>query len=73
MKKEFFPIVLILILAFSRIIPHPPNFTPIISMAVMSGFLLKNSYTSIVVVLLSMLISDIIIGFHSGMIISICL
>ena len=38
-------------------------------MAVMSGFLLKNSYTSIVVVLLSMLISDIIIGFHSGMII----
>ena len=27
MKKEFFPIVLILILAFSRIIPHPPNFT----------------------------------------------
>ena len=69
MKKEFFPIVLILILAFSRIIPHPPNFTPIISMAVMSGFLLKNSYTSIVVVLLSMLISDIIIGFHSGMII----
>ena len=67
MKKEIFPIALILILAFSRLIPHPPNFTPIISMAVMSGFFLRNIRLSLLVVVFSMLISDIIIGIHSNM------
>ena len=50
MKKEIFPIALILILAFSRLIPHPPNFTPIISMAVMSGFFLRKISLSLLVV-----------------------
>ena len=37
LKKEIFPISLILILAFARLIPHPPNFTPIIALAIMTG------------------------------------
>ena len=66
LKFEIFPISLILILAFSRLIPHPPNFTPIIATALMSGFLLKNKHLSLIVVLISMVISDLIIGFYSS-------
>ena len=36
-KKNAFPIGLILILAFARLIPHPPNFTPVIAVAILSG------------------------------------
>jgi len=66
-KKEFFPISLVLILAFSRIIPHPPNFTPIITIAIMSGYLFRNLYLSIVTLLISMLLSDAFIGFYKNM------
>ena len=67
-RNEFFPISLILILAFSRLIPHPPNFTPIIAVAIMSGYFFKNIYLSIVVIFLSMLATDTIIGFYTNMI-----
>ena len=66
-KKEFFPISLILILAFSRIIPHPPNFTPIITIAIMGGYLFRNIYLSIATLLISMLLSDAFIGFYKNM------
>ena len=33
-KKEIFPISIILILALSRLLPHPPNFTPIVAVAI---------------------------------------
>ena len=66
-KKDFFSISLILILAFSRIIPHPPNFTPIITIAVMSGYLFRNIYLAIAMLLISMLLSDAFIGFYKNM------
>ena len=66
-KKNFFPIILILILAFSRLIPHPPNFTPIIAVAIISGYLFKNIYFSLTVLLISMLLSDFVIGFYKNM------
>ena len=44
LKKEIFPMSLILILAFARLIPHPPNFTPIIAVAIMSGYFFRNIY-----------------------------
>ena len=66
LKIEIFPITIILILAFSRLLPHAPNFTPIIATALMSGFLLKNKNLSLVVVLMAMFISDLTIGFYSS-------
>ena len=68
LKKETFPIILILILTFARLIPHPPNFTPIIAVAIMSGYFFKNIYFSFLVLLISMLIADIFIGFYENMI-----
>ena len=68
LKKEIFPISLILILAFARLIPHPPNFTPIIAVAIMSGYFFRNIYMSFSILLISMLIADIFIGFYENII-----
>lgn len=66
MKKEILPISLILILALARLIPHPPNFTPIIAVAILSGYFFKNIYISFLTLIISMLIADIFLGFHNN-------
>ena len=66
LKKEIFPISLILILAFSRLIPHPPNFTPIIAVAIMSSYFFRNTLLSCTVIIISMLLADIFIGFYKN-------
>tara|TARA_B100000700_G_scaffold323141_1_gene426268 strand:- start:3575 stop:4105 length:531 start_codon:yes stop_codon:yes gene_type:complete len=67
LKKEIFAISLILILVLSRLIPHPPNFTPIVAVAIMSGYLFKNIYISFAVLITSMLLADAFIGFYKNM------
>lgn len=67
-KKQSFPIGLIFILAIARLIPHPPNFTPIIAAAIMSSYFFKNISLSIVVLLFAMFISDLFIGFYENLI-----
>ncbi len=66
LRKEIFPIGLILILTFARLIPHPPNFTPIVAVAIMSGYLFKNIYLSFAILLVSMLVADAFIGFYEN-------
>ena len=68
LKKEIFPIALILILALARLIPHPPNFTPIIAVAIMSGYFFKNINLSFLTLVVAMLIGDLFIGFYENMI-----
>ena len=68
LKKEIFPISLILILVFARLIPHPPNFTPIIAVAIMSGYFFKNINLSFLILIVAMLISDLFIGFYENII-----
>jgi hypothetical protein len=68
LKKEIFPIGLILILTFARLIPHPPNFTPIIAVAIISGYFFKNLNFSLIILLAAMLISDLFIGFYENVI-----
>jgi len=65
-KKQKFPISLILILALARLIPHPPNFTPVIAVAIMSGVFFKNIYFSLGILIISMLLSDVFIGFYNN-------
>ena len=67
LESYFLPIVLILILSFSRLIPHPPNFTPIIAVAIISSYFFKNIYLSCATLLISMLLADAFIGFYSNM------
>lgn len=58
----------IIILAISRIIPHPPNFTPILAMAVTMPMLTSDRYIGLLIPLLAMFVSDIFIGLHNTMI-----
>ena len=66
LKKEIFPISLILILALARLVPHPPNFTPIIAVAIMSSCFFRNMYLSFTVIIVSMLLADVFIGFYNN-------
>jgi len=61
------PICVILVLSFSRIIPHPSNFTPILAVGIFSGFYFKNFILSFFIVIFSMFLGDIYLGFHSTM------
>tara|TARA_Y100001938_G_C7934190_1_gene350889 strand:+ start:36 stop:686 length:651 start_codon:yes stop_codon:yes gene_type:complete len=71
MKKTKQQIVLFFyfigLVALSRLIPHPPNFTPVIAMAVFMPYLTRNLYPAMVVPLSAMFVSDLYIGFHSSM------
>ena len=62
-------ILLIIILAlfaiFSRLIPHPPNFTPLLAIALYSGISFKNK-TLFIIPLVAMIVSDIFLGYHSS-------
>ena len=57
---------MILLAALSRLIPHPPNFTPIAAMALFGGAYFINKKWSFGVPLLAMLISDIGLTFIMG-------
>ena len=66
-QSYLLPISLILILSFSRLIPHPWNFTPILAMGIFSGFYFKNFILGSFIVICSMFIGDLYLGFHSTM------
>ena len=58
---------LILFAILSRIIPHPPNFTPIAAMALFGGAYYTERKWAFIIPLTAMFISDLFIGFHSLM------
>ena len=60
MNYIIFAIFLVLGVVF-RLIPHAPNFTPILSIALLSGYYIKNKY-SILLPIGIMLISDSLLG-----------
>ncbi len=58
-------ISIIILLAAFRFVPHPPNVTPIAAMALFSGAAFTSRVLAYFIPLAAMVISDIIIGFHS--------
>ena len=64
-NKIFYLIFFGVILALSRIIPHPPNFTPILASAIMAPMLVKDRWVGMAIPIVAMFISDVIIGFYS--------
>ena len=64
-NKFFYLLFFGAILALSRIIPHPPNFTPILASAIMAPILIKDRWFGMAVPIVAMFISDVIIGFYS--------
>ena len=51
-----------------RLVPHPPNFTPIGAMALFSGAYLGRRGLAFVAPLAALLLSDLVIGFYHGMV-----
>ena len=58
---------LVALIAMSRIIPHPPNFTPVLAMAVFMPYLTRDLYSVMLVPLSAMVVSDVYLGFHNSM------
>jgi len=65
-KKKNITIFLISILILSqfRLIDHPWNFTPVIAFGILSGYYLKNIFYAYSLIIISMVLGDLIIGFH---------
>ncbi len=49
--------------ALARLLPHPPNVTPIAAMALFGGAYLANRKLAFVLPLVAMLLSDLVLGF----------
>ena len=61
-NKTHFIIGIIILAIFSRLIPHPPNFTPITAVALFSIINLKNKYIGVLIPIICLLVSDLVIG-----------
>ena len=53
--------------AASRLLPHPPNFTPVGALALFGGACLADRRLAFLVPLAAMLLSDLVLGLHRGM------
>ena len=57
----------ILALSFTRLIPHPYNFSPMIAAGIFAGFYFRHFYLGSFVIILSMFLGDLFLGFHNTM------
>jgi len=57
----------ILALSFTRLIPHPWNFSPMIAAGIFAGFYFRYFYLGSFVIILSMFLGDLFLGFHNTM------
>jgi uncharacterized membrane protein len=64
MKKIIYPLMVIVIASFIRLLPHVPNFSSIAAMALLGGVYFSKKYALIIPVI-ALFISDIFLGFHS--------
>ena len=53
--------------AAMRLVPHPPNFSPIDAMALFSGAFVGRRALAFVAPLAALLLSDLLLGFYPGM------
>ena len=61
-----FLISIILFAIFSRFIPHPPNFTPITAIALLSSKGFTNRWIILLIPMISLFISDLFLGLHDS-------
>ncbi len=68
MTKVSTLILMVLAAAFSRLIPHPWNFTAVGAMALFGGAYFPSKKQSLLIPLAALFISDLVLGFHSTMV-----
>lgn len=60
-------IVAVVVAAITRLLPHPPNFSPLVAAALFSGAVITDRRLALLVPLAAMLLSDLVLGFHTTM------
>lgn len=68
MAQLFTIVLMILAAAFSRLIPHPWNFTAIGAMALFGGAYLPSKKQSLLIPIAALFVSDLVLGLHSTMV-----
>ena len=64
-KTTWWMVALIAGCTLFRLVPHAPNFTPILAVALFSGQFLKSREWAFLVPLLAMAATDLFLGFHA--------
>ncbi len=68
MRAARFAVLLgfVLVAAASRLVPHPPNLTPIAAMALFGGAYFPDKRAAFLLPLAAMFLSDLVLGLHRG-------
>ena len=64
-NKSVFVVSLIFFAILSRFLPHPPNFTPIAAIALLSTKGFVNRWIAFLIPIMSLFISDLFLGLHT--------
>ena len=64
MRREIFVLLIVIVAALFRVVPHPPNFTPVTALALFSGVYFSNRILGILIPICVMILSDTILGFY---------
>jgi len=63
--SRYIPIVLMMGIAIlMRLIPHPPNFTPVLAIGLFGAITIPNNSLKFAIPIVIMIVSDAFIGFH---------
>ena len=65
LNKNVFLVSLIFFAILSRFLPHPPNFTPVAAIALLSSKGFNNRWVVFLIPIVSLFISDLFIGLHA--------
>ena len=65
-NKYIFLISVITFAVLSRFLPHPPNFTPVAAIALLSCKGFNNRWIAIIIPMIIMFISDLVLGLHGS-------
>ena len=65
-NKYIFLISVISFAILSRFLPHPPNFTPVAAIALLSSKGFNNRWIGLLIPMIIMFISDLVLGLHGS-------
>ena len=65
-NKYIFLVSVISFAILSRFLPHPPNFTPVTAIALLSSKGFNNRWIGLLIPIIIMFISDLVLGLHGS-------
>lgn len=64
-NRGLFLLGLICVVALTRLLPHAPNFTPVLAIALFSGAMFTDRRVAMLVPLAAMALTDLVLGWHA--------